>query len=539
MLGGMQDWPLLVGRFLDYAATNHPRVEVVSKAVEGGIHRYTYADMHLRTRKLSQALKRLGIKEADCVGTLAWNTYRHVETWYAAAGIGAVYHTINPRLFPDQLIYIINHAEDKVLFLDLSFVPLMEALKDNFLHIQNYVIMTDRDHMPETTLPNVLCFEELIAAENGDFKWLELDENSACGLCYTSGTTGDPKGVLYSHRSNYLHSMIAVAKNSIEIGADDCYMPIVPMFHANAWGVPFSAIGAGAKLVLNGPCHDPEELQQYIVDEGVTGTAAVPTIWTGMLAYLKASGKNLGSLTNVTIGGAAAPRSMIEAFQKEYGVTVKHAWGMTEMNPLGTIGTKTRETITLTKEEWLDVQCKQGRVLIGIEMRIVDDEGVVLPRDGVAFGNLEVKGPCIVERYFKADKTALGEDGWFDTGDVATIDQFGFMNITDRSKDVIKSGGEWISSIDLENAAVDHPDILEAAVIGMFHPKWDERPLMIIVPMEGKTLGKEDVYAYLEDKIVKWWMPDDIVFVDEIPHTAVGKISKKTLRVQFKDYKFP
>lgn len=538
MLGGMQDWPLLIGRFLDYAATNHPRVEVVTKAVEGGIHRYNYADMHLRSRKLAQALRRLGIKEADTVGTLGWNTYRHVETWFAAAGVGGIYHTINPRLFPDQIEYIINHAEDKSLLIDLTFVPLVEALKDKLQGIKSYIIMTDRDHMPQTTLPNVLCYEELLAAEDGDYSWLEVDENSACGLCYTSGTTGDPKGVLFSHRSNYLHTMVVIAKNSIEIGADDSFMPIVPMFHANAWGIPFAAAAAGAKFVLNGPCHDPEELQQYIIDEGVTGTAAVPTIWTAMLAYLQASGKDLGPLTNVTIGGAAAPRSMIEAFQQDYGVTVKHAWGMTETSPLGSVGTRNRETADLTKEDWLDIQCKQGRTFPGVVMRIVDGDRAVLPHDGVAFGHLEVKGPWVVERYFKAEETALSKDGWFDTGDVATIDKNGYMNITDRSKDVIKSGGEWISSIDLENTAVGHPDIMEAAVIGMPHPKWDERPLMIVVTMEGKEITKEDVLAYLSGKIAKWWMPNDVIFTDEIPHTAAGKISKKTLREHYKDYKF-
>lgn len=538
MLGGMQNWSLLIGKFLDYAATNHPRVEVVSKMVEGGIHRYTYADMHLRTRKLAQALSRLGLRQGDCVGTLAWNTYRHVETWYAAAGIGGIYHTINPRLFPEQIEYIINHGDDKLLFLDLTFLPLVEALKDKLPNIKNYIIMTDRAHMPESSLPNMLCYEDLIDNEDGEYSWLEVDENSACGLCYTSGTTGNPKGVLFSHRSNYLHTMVVIAKNSLEIGANDSYMPIVPMFHANAWGIPFATAGTGAKLVLNGSCHDPEELQQYIIDEEVTGTAAVPTVWTGMLAYLKKSGKNLGKLTNVTIGGSAAPPSMIKAFQEDYGVTVKHAWGMTETSPLGTVGTLTRETISFSKEKWLEVQSKQGRVLPGIEMRIVNDNGILQPRDGSSSGHLQVKGPWVVDRYFKDEKSALNDDGWFDSGDIATIDEMGFMQITDRAKDVIKSGGEWISSIDLENVAVGHPDILEAAVIGMAHEKWGERPLLIVVTMEGQNLKKKEVLDFLDHKIVKWWMPDDVVFVTEIPHTASGKISKKTLREQFKDYKF-
>lgn len=540
MRGLMQDWPLLVGKILDHAAETYPRQEIVTMAVEGGIHRYTYADLHLRTRKLCQALLKLGVKEGDNVGTLAWNTYRHMEAWYGAAGMGGVYHTLNPRLFPEQLTYIINHAEDKVLLLDLTFVPIVENLIDSLGSIEHFIIMTDREHMPDTNLRNVLCYEELLEAEDGNYDWADVDENAACGMCYTSGTTGNPKGVVYSHRSNYLHSMVVNTKGAMAVDACASFLPVVPMFHANAWGIPFAAAAAGAKLVLNGPCHDAEPLQKYIIDEGVTATAAVPTIWSGMLSYLQSSGKDLGKLKDVVIGGSAVPRSMVESFKKDYDITVVHAWGMTETNPLGSMSRPTMEILAMDEEAQLDMNCKQGRPVPGIEMRIVNDDGEQLPRDGIAFGHLQVRGPWVVKAYFKDEGgSPLDADGWFNTGDVATIDTYGYMQITDRSKDVIKSGGEWISSIELENAAVGHPDIVEAAVIGVYHPKWEERPLMVTVMQDGKSISNDEMCAFLKDKVAKWWMPEDTIAIDEIPHTATGKISKLLLREKLKDYKLP
>ena len=540
MLGLMQDWPLLISKILNHAERHHGRREVVTMTVEGPIHRYTYADMAARSRKLAQALQRLGIGVGDRVGSIAWNTYRHVELWFATSGSGAVMHTVNPRLFPEQIAYIVNHAEDRVLFVDLTFVPLVEKMIDHFQGVDAFVIMTDEAHMPETSLTNALCYETLVAAEDGAYSWPRLDENTAAGLCYTSGTTGNPKGVLYSHRSTVLHCFATLCTDTLAIRATDATLPIVPMFHANAWGVPYAAAAAGAKLALNGPNHEPEPLHALIEDEGVTVTAAVPTIWLGMLDYLGKTGKRLDCLQRVTIGGAAAPRTMIEMFQKVYGVQVSHAWGMTELNPLGTVGSPNAYSAALDEDGQLDLKCKQGRAVFGVEMKIVDDDDVELPWDGVAFGRLKVRGPWVAGEYFKHEGGAILDDaGWFDTGDVSTIDEHGFMQITDRSKDVIKSGGEWISSIDLENAAVGHPDVAEAAVIGIHHPKWDERPLLIVVPQDGRTVDKQVMTEFLTGKVAKWWLPDDVVTVSEIPHTATGKIQKTTLREQFKDYKLP
>ena len=540
MMGQMQDWPLLLSRMIDHVERNHSEQEVVSKLAEGGEFRYTWGALVGRARQLAAALARLGVVEGDRLGTLAWNTHRHVEAWFAAIGMGAVAHTINPRLFPEQLSYIINHAEDKVILVDITFVPLLEALSDKLSGVRHFIIMTDRAHMPETGLPNVLCYEDLIAAEAADFVWKTVDEKAACGLCYTSGTTGNPKGVLYSHRSTFLHSLVTMSGDTLGISARDSILPVVPMFHANGWGVPYSAAAAGAKLVLNGPVHEADILHGYMEDEGVTSTAAVPTIWLGMLDYLRKSGKRLDTLKSVTIGGSAAPRTMIEAFEKEYDVRVQHAWGMTEMNPLGTVGSMNGHTATMPYDQQLDLKCKQGRPPIGVEMKITDDEGNELPRDGESAGHVMVRGPWVVQSYFKNEGgEILDEDGWFDTGDVANLDAYGFMQITDRSKDVIKSGGEWISSIDLENEAVGHPGVAEAAVIGIHHPKWDERPLLIIVGQDGQIPDKADMLNYLEGRIAKWWMPDDVVVVDEIPHTATGKILKTALRDQFRDYTLP
>ncbi len=539
MLGQMQDWPLLVSKLLEQGELNHPNREIFSMLPEGGEFRYTFKDLGLRAKKCAQGLERLGMKLGDRVATLAWNTHRHVELWFAASGMGGVTHTVNPRLFPEQLIYIMNHAEDRVLFLDITFIPLIEKLAPQLKTIEHYVIMVGRKDMPETSLPNVLCYEEFIEAEDGDYSWPQFDENTASGLCYTSGTTGNPKGVLYSNRSNFLHTLTTLQADTLGINSQTVILPVVPMFHANAWGIPYAAAAAGSKLVLNGPHHDPETLHKLLIREKVTLTAAVPTVWMQMLKYLKDNKLDCGDLNAVTIGGSAVPRSMIQTFQDDYGVRVNHAWGMTESSPLGSLGSENSAIQYLSKEEKLDVQCKQGRPVVGVEMCIQDDDGNILPRDGKSSGRLMIRGPWIVESYYKAEDTAQEKDGWFDTGDVSLIDEYGYMQITDRAKDVIKSGGEWISSIDLENEAVNHPSVAEAGVIGVYHPKWDERPLLCIVLEEGKSISKEEMLSYLEGKIAKWWMPDDVVEVKELPHTATGKISKKDLRAQFKDYKFP
>ena len=540
MLGQMQDWPLLVSRFLEHAAINHPKREIFSILPEGGEFRYNYEGLSHRAKQCAQALGRLGIQKGDRVGTLAWNTHRHMEIWFAASGMGAVTHTINPRLFPEQLIYIMNHAEDRVLFLDVTFVPLIEKIASKLTTIEHFVVMVGKDHMPKTSLENVICYEDFIGVEDGDYRWPIFDENTACGLCYTSGTTGNPKGVLYSHRSNFLHTLLATSGDTLGITALTIILPVVPMFHANAWGVPYAAAASGAKLVLNGPVHDPETLHMLIEREKVTMAAAVPTVWMGMLKYLKATGKDCVDLTTVTIGGSAVPRSMIQTFQEDYGVRVNHAWGMTELSPLGSLGSENGAIQHLDTEGKLDVQCKQGRPVMGVEMCVKDDDGNMLPRDGKSSGRLMVKGPWVIDTYYKSDGgNILDEDGWFDTGDVSCMDEYGYMQITDRAKDVIKSGGEWISSIDLENAAVGHPAVAEAGVIGVYHPKWDERPLLVIVEEEGQSIDYAEMTAYLADKVAKWWLPDDMQKVDELPHTATGKISKKDLRDLFKEYSFP
>ncbi|MEP0706821.1 MAG: 3-(methylthio)propionyl-CoA ligase [Parvibaculum sp.] len=540
MQGLMQDWPLRVTSIIDHAARFHGDREVVTRTVEGPITRTTYKDIHLRARKVAQALTKLGMKEGDVVATMAWNTARHLEAWYGIMGMGAVCHTLNPRLFAEQLVYIINHAEDKLVFLDLTFVPILEGIADKLPNVKAYVIMTDKAHMPETKLPNALCFEEIVEAEDGNFKWAEVDENAACGLCYTSGTTGNPKGVLYSHRSNVLHSMAANMGDALGMKSADAILPVVPMFHANAWGIAFAAPAVGAKIVMPGANMDGESIYELLDKEQVTVTAAVPTVWLMLLQYLEKTGAELPKLDRVVIGGSAAPRSMIEIFEKKYDVKVFHAWGMTEMSPMGTLG-----ALKAGMEDWpldkqIDVKVKQGRAIYTVEMKITDDDGNDLPADGKAFGHLMVRGPAIAGAYLKGEGgNILDKDGWFDTGDVATIDPQGYMQITDRAKDVIKSGGEWISSIEIENLAVGHPKVTEAAVIGIVHPKWDERPLLIVVPKEGEKPTKEEILSYMEGKIAKWWMPDDVVFVEEIPHTATGKIQKLALRDQFKEYKLP
>ncbi len=536
--GRMQDWPLLVSRLIDHAAINHGRREIVSLAVEGGTHRSDWHTVRDRALKVAQSLARLGIHPGDRVATLAWNTWRHVESWYGISGMGGVAHTINPRLFADQIVYIANHAADRVLFFDLSFMALVEAIAPRLETIEHWVVLTDAAHLPASSLP-LVAYEDLVAAADGDFAWAALDENAPAGLCYTSGTTGNPKGVLYSHRSNVLHAMAASMTDTYAMSQRTAVLPIAPMFHANAWGIPYTAALVGAKLVLNGPHFDAPTLTRLIVDEGVTFSLAVPTVWLSVLQHLDRSGGDLGGLERVAIGGSAVPRSMIEAF-RDRGVTVGHLWGMTEMSPLGTLGVLCSHAAALPPEQQIDMQCKQGRAAFGVEMKIVGEDGAELPRDGAAFGRLLVRGPWIVGRYFRGDGgDVLDADGWFDTGDVATLDALGYMQIVDRSKDVIKSGGEWISSIDLENAAVGAPGVAEAAVIGLPHPKWDERPLLLVRARDGETVTKQGVLDYLESRIAKWWTPDEVLIVDDLPHTATGKLLKTELRARYKDYKLP
>ncbi len=540
MLGLMQDWPLLVHKIIDHAATYHGTREVVTRSVEGPIVRSNYAQIARRSRKVASALEGLGIALGDRVATMAWNTQRHIETWYGITGIGAVYHTLNPRLFPDQIVYIANHAEDRVLFFDITFAKLVEELAPRLKTVKHYICLTDAANLPKANIPGLVAYEDFIADGDESFAWKEFDEHTACGLCYTSGTTGNPKGVLYSHRSNVLHAFVAAQADAMGLRAVDSVMPIVPMFHANAWALAFSAPMVGCKLVLPGPKLDGDSVCEMLTNEGVTMTAAVPTVWLALLQYLEKTGKTLPKMSRVIIGGSAAPRSMIEAFEKQYGITVIHAWGMTEMSPLGTLGTMKPNNIDLPYEQQLDYKCRQGHPPFGVEMKIVGDDDREQPRDGHAFGRLKVRGPAVAKAYFRGEGAgSFDEDGWFDTGDVATLDPDGYMTITDRAKDVIKSGGEWISTIEIENIAVGHPSVAEAAVIGVAHPKWDERPLLIIVLKAGKSATREELLTYLTGKIAKWWMPDDVVFVDEIPHTATGKIQKTALRERFGKYRLP
>ncbi|GGI84362.1 acyl-CoA synthetase [Polymorphobacter multimanifer] len=540
MFGTMQDWPLLVWRIIDHAAAFHGGREVVSLTCEGPVVRSNWATVRSRARKVAAALRRMGVQPGERVATLAWNTHRHVESWYGISGMGGVAHTINPRLFEAQIAYIANHAEDRVLFFDLTMLPLVEKLAPEFATIEHYVLLTDAAHMPAASSLNLHCYEDLLAAESDDTPWTDLPETAPAGLCYTSGTTGNPKGVQYSHRSNVLHAMAACMTDTFGIGAQTAVLPIAPMFHANAWSIPYTAACAGSKLVLNGPHFDAPTLQKLIIDEGVDLALAVPTVWLSMLQHLEKTGGNLGRLNRTGIGGSAVPRSMIESFDTLHGVRVMQLWGMTEMSPLGTIGSPTPEIAAKPYDEQLSWRIKQGRGLFGVEMKIVDDAGEGLPHDGRTFGRLLVRGPWVVASYFKGDGgQVLDADGWFDTGDVATLDEHGYMHIVDRSKDVIKSGGEWISSIDLENTAVGAPGVAEAAVIGIHHPKWDERPLLLVRAKEGATPTRESVLAYLDGKIAKWWTPDDVLIVEELPHTATGKLLKTELRERYKDYRLP
>ena len=536
MLGNMQDGHLLISGLIEHAETYHTDSQIISRTVEGPIHRYTLKDAANRSRKLANALDKLGLKQGDVVGTLAWNTFRHFELYFGVSGIGCVVNTINPRLFPEQLTYIINHAENQYLFVDLSFVGLLESISHSLETVKGIIILTDKEHMPETTLQNVMCYEELIADESEEYHWPNFDENTASTLCYTSGTTGNPKGVLYSHRSTILHTWIVSSGNVAKISSSSVILPVVPMFHVNAWGIPYATAMFGAKLVLPGPLLDGASIFELIDQEKPDLLMGVPTVWLGLLQYLNETNQTLESVKTALVGGAAAPRAMIQEFEEKHNVFLMHGWGMTEMSPLGTATARTAEMDIIDLESRYDLQQRQGKTFYGVEMIITDDAGKELPKDGEAFGRLLVRGPTVVERYFKSNESALDNNGWFDTGDVAKIHPEGAMEIVDRSKDVIKSGGEWISSIDLENAAVGHPSVAEACVIGVLHKKWDERPLLLVVKVEDQDLSKEEMLVFLEDKVAKWWLPDDVIFVTELPHTATGKLLKTDLRDQYKEH---
>ncbi|MCG8315101.1 MAG: 3-(methylthio)propionyl-CoA ligase [Pseudomonadales bacterium] len=532
MLGNMMNRPLLISDLIEHAARYYPKSEIVSRRCEGDIHRYNYQEAATRAKKLANALNDYGINTGDRIATLAWNNYRHYEIYFGASGAGFVTHTINPRLFPEQIIYIVNHAQDRLLFVDLTFVPLIEKLQDKLACVEKIVILADADNMPETSLTNVICYEDFIGGHSSEFEWPELDENTAAALCYTSGTTGNPKGVLYSHRSTIVHAWASTTPEALGISSSTNLLPVVPMFHVSAWGTPYACTLTGAKLVFPGPGLDGPNLTELIQQEAVDLLLGVPTVWLGLLSHLRETQQVLSSVQNVVIGGSAAPLAMIKEFDDVHGAFVVHAWGMTEMSPIGTIGSMNRELASLSKEARYKYQQKQGRPVFGVQIKIVDDEGQDLPQDGVAFGRLMVRGPWIIERYFQTEETTL-ENGWFDTGDVATIDEQGYMQIVDRNKDVIKSGGEWISSIELENIAVGHDAVKEACVIGIQHPKWDERPLLLVVLEDGASITHEEMSTFLEDKVAKWWLPNDTVVVNELPHTATGKLLKVKCREEF------
>ncbi|KGM39553.1 long-chain fatty acid--CoA ligase [Aquabacterium sp. NJ1] len=539
LMGQMMHMPLMISSLLTHAARHNGDVEIVSKRVEGDMHRTNWTEVELRSRKLAQALDRLGLEAGDRVGTLAWNGYRHMEIYYAVSGSQRVCHTINPRLFPQQVAWIANDAQDKVIFVDLNIFPLVEKLAPSLPALQHVVLMCARENMPrECALPHLHCYEDLIAAEDGNYCWPSFDENTAASICYTSGTTGNPKGAVYSHRSTVLHAFAAALPDAMSLKATDTVLPVVPMFHVNAWGLPYTAAMVGCKLVFPGHHLDGASLYNLFEEEKVTMSAGVPTIWLGLLNHVKTNNLKFSTFKSTIIGGAACPPAMIRTFENDYNVEVIHAWGMTELSPLGTLGrlkSKHADWSTEDKQKLLE---KQGKSVYGIDMRIVDAEGKVLPWDGKSAGDLEVRGHWVISGYFNIDKSPL-HDGWFPTGDVATIDPDGYMQITDRSKDVIKSGGEWISSIDLENALMAHPAVQEAAAIACHHPKWDERPLMVVVKKPGAEVSKEELIAFYKGKIPNWQTPDDVVFVDEIPHTATGKIWKLQLREKFKDHKLP
>ena len=540
MLGLMQNWPLTVDRILDHAREWSGDREIVSRSVEGPIVRTTYAQVHERAKRVSNALLALGVKPGDRIATLAWNSGRHMEAWYGIMGIGAVCHTLNPRLFADQLCYIINHAQDRIIFTDLTFIPTLSEHRAQMTSVEHVVVLTDREHMADIDLPGAICFEDLVEQHSADVTWGGVDENQACALCYTSGTTGNPKGVLYSHRSTFLHTLVTLQRDAFGLSGLDVILPVVPMFHANAWGIAFAAPAVGAKLVMPGPKLDGASVYELLETEGVTFSAAVPTVWQGLLLYMQTNKSKLTTLKRVVIGGSAVPEALVRGFRDDFGVDVTHAWGMTETSPMGTLSSPTAKIAAMSAEDQLKFKLKQGRPPIGIDLKLTDDAGARLPHDGTTFGRLKVRGPYVVREYFRGEGgDILDGEGFFDTGDVATIDDYGFMQITDRAKDVIKSGGEWISSIEIENIAAGHPKAALAAVIGVHHPKWDERPLLLVKLKDGESATREEFLAFLDGKIAKWWTPDDVVFVDDIPLGATGKIDKKLIRQRFADYVLP
>jgi fatty-acyl-CoA synthase len=541
----MQHQPLLISSLIEHAARHHGATEIVSRRVEGDIHRSTYATLEARSRRLASALQALGMTQGDRIGTLAWNGYRHLETYYAVGGSGAIVHTINPRLHPAQIAWIVNHAEDKMLVFDATFLPIVQAIAKDCPTVNHWILMADADNVPaEAAALGIKSYETVSSQGVSDWRWPSFDENQAVGLCYTSGTTGNPKGALYSHRSSVLHAYAASLPDAMGASARDSILPVVPMFHVNAWGLPYAAPLVGAKLVFPGPALDGKSLFDLFESEGVTYSAGVPTVWLGLLQYVQANNLKFSTFKRTVIGGSACPPAMIKAFNDLYGVDVIHAWGMTEMSPLGTLCRLQNKHLALPHEAQRKLLEKQGHVVYGVDMKIVDDDGKEIAWDGKTYGNLLVRGPWVIASYFKADggdpliRDEFGR-GWFPTGDVATIDEDGYMQITDRSKDVIKSGGEWISSIDLENLAMAHPAVANAAVIGVAHPRWDERPLLIVVKKPGAEVTREELLAFYDGKIAKWWLPDDVQFVDNIPLGATGKILKTRLRETFKDYRLP
>jgi fatty-acyl-CoA synthase len=534
----MQD-PLLISSLIRHADRHHGNGEIVSRRVEGDIHRCTWSDLHRRSRQMANALAGLGVQMSDRVATLAWNGYRHLELYFAVSGSGAVLHTINPRLHPEQIAWIANHAEDRVLFFDLTFLPIIEAIAPHCRSIRHFVAMADRQKMPPAAKVELQCYEDLINANSDRFEWPEFDENVASSLCYTSGTTGNPKGALYSHRSTILHTYAIALPDSLSLSARDVLLPVVPMFHVNAWGLPYAAAMTGAKMVMPGAALDGKSLYELFEAERVTLSAGVPTVWQGLLGHTETNNLRFSTMNRTVIGGSACPPAMIKLFQEKYGVQVLHAWGMTEMSPVGTVGTLKVRHMGLPDDQRAAVQHKQGRVVYGVDMKIVGDDGGELPWDGKAFGDLLVRGPWVVREYFKGEGGNPLRDGWFPTGDVSTIDADGYMQITDRSKDVIKSGGEWISSIDIENVAMSHPAVAMAACIAARHPKWDERPLLVVVKKPGADVTREQLLAHYEGRVAKWQVPDDVVFAESIPIGATGKMLKTRLREQYRDHKLP